>query len=93
MLSDQMLSDLILDHTHSHVVYVTNRDGVFRSEDGGMTWEARSAGLTNMNIRALAMSAVDSDVLYVGTNRKGLFRSVDRGLSWEAVPLVVAESL
>ena len=93
MLSDQMLSDLILDHTHSHVVYVTNRDGVFRSDDGGMTWEARSAGLTNINIRALAMSAVDSDVLYVGTNRKGLFRSVDRGLSWEAVPLVVAESL
>ncbi len=92
-LSDQMLSDLILDHTHPHVVYVTNRDGVFRSEDGGITWEARSAGLTNVNIRALAMTAVDSDVLYVGTNRKGLFRTVDRGLSWEPVPLVVAESL
>lgn len=92
-LSDQMLSDLILDHTHPHVVYVTNRDGVFRSEDGGLTWEARSAGLTNINIRALAMSAVDSDVLYVGTNGKGLFRTVDRGLSWDAVPLVVAESV
>ncbi|WP_342346766.1 PQQ-binding-like beta-propeller repeat protein [uncultured Nitrospira sp.] len=92
-LSDQMLSDLILDHTHPHVVYVTNRDGVFRSEDGGITWEARSAGLTNVNIRALAMSAVDSDMLYVGTNGKGLFRTVDRGMSWKAVPLVVAESL
>ena len=92
-LSDQMLSDLILDHTHRHVVYVTNREGVFRSEDGGITWEARSRGLTNVNIRALAMSPIDSDVLYVGTNGKGLFRTVDRGLSWEAVPLVVAESL
>ncbi|MCA9501264.1 MAG: hypothetical protein KC588_18895, partial [Nitrospira sp.] len=78
---------------YPHVVYVTNRDGVFRSEDGGITWEARSAGLTNVNIRALAMSAVDSDVLYVGTNGKGLFRTSDRGISWEAVPLVVAESL
>lgn len=92
-LSDQMLSDLILDHTHPHVVYVTNRDGVFRSEDGGMSWESRSGGLTNINIRALAMSAVDSNVLYVGTNGKGLFRTVDRGLSWDAVPLVVTESL
>jgi photosystem II stability/assembly factor-like uncharacterized protein len=88
-----MLSDLILDHTHPHVVYVTNRDGVFKSEDGGKTWVARSAGLTNVNIRALAMSAVDSNVLYVGTNGKGLFRTGDRGMSWEAVPLLVAESL
>jgi len=68
-----MLSDLILDSTHPHVVYVTNRHGVFRSEDGGLTWEARSAGLTNINIRALAMSAVDSDVLYVGPMGRDCF--------------------
>jgi len=92
-LSDQMLSDLILDPAHSHIVFVTNRDGVFRSEDGGMTWESRNKGLTNVNIRALAMSAVDSNVLYVGTNGKGLFRSLDSGLSWEAVPLVLEESV
>jgi photosystem II stability/assembly factor-like uncharacterized protein len=88
-----MLSDLILDPIHSHVVYVTNRDGVFRSEDGGVTWESRNAGLTNVNIRALAMNALDANVLYVGTNGKGLFRSLDGGLSWEAVPLAVEESV
>lgn len=92
-LSDQMLSDLILDPIHPYVVYVTNRDGVFRSEDGGTTWEPRNAGLTNVNIRALAMSAVDSNLLYVGTNGKGLFRSLDSGLSWESVPLVVEVSV
>lgn len=92
-LSDQMLSDLILDPTQLHVVYVTNREGVFRSEDGGATWEPRNAGLSNVNIRALAMSAVDSNLLYVGTNGKGLFRSLDSGLSWEMVPLVVEESV
>jgi photosystem II stability/assembly factor-like uncharacterized protein len=92
-LSDQMLSDLILDPTHPHVVYVTNRDGVFRSEDGGMNWDARNAGLSNVNIRALAMSAGDSNILYVGTNGRGLFRSLDSGLSWENVPLAVDESV
>lgn len=91
-LSDQMLSDLILNPTHVHVMYVSNRDGVFKSADGGVTWESRNAGLSNVNIRALAMSAVDSNLLYAGTNGKGLFRSHDSGLSWEAVPLVVEES-
>ncbi len=90
-LSDQMLSDLILDPTHPHVVYVTNRDGVFRSEDEGSTWEPRNAGLLNSNIRALAISDIDSNILYAGTNGKGLFRTRDRGLSWEALPLVVKE--
>lgn len=92
-LSDQMLSDLILDPTRPNVVYVTNRDGVFRSEDGGMIWESRNAGLSNVNIRALAMRERDSNVLYVGTNGKGLFRSLDSGLSWKTVPIVVEESL
>ena len=74
-------------------MYVSNRDGVFKSEDAGVTWESRNAGLSNVNIRAMAMSAVDSDLLYAGTNGKGLFRSLDSGLSWEAVPLVVEESV
>jgi photosystem II stability/assembly factor-like uncharacterized protein len=91
-LSDQMLSDLILDPSLLHVMYVSNRNGVFKSEDAGVTWESRNAGLSNVNIRALAMSAVDSNLLYAGTNGKGLFRSLDSGLSWEAVPLVVEES-
>jgi photosystem II stability/assembly factor-like uncharacterized protein len=91
ILSDQMLSDLILAPTHPHVVYVANRDGVFRSDDGGETWESRNSGLSNVNIRALAISGVDPNVLYAGTNGKGLFRSLDSGLSWEAKPLLVQE--
>jgi photosystem II stability/assembly factor-like uncharacterized protein len=92
-LSDQMLSDLILDPTHMHVLYVSNRDGVFKSEDAGVTWESRNTGLLNVNIRALAMSDIDSSLLYVGTNGKGLFRSHNSGLSWEALPLTVEKSV
>jgi photosystem II stability/assembly factor-like uncharacterized protein len=44
-LSDQMLSDLILDPSLLHVMYVSNRDGVFKSEDAGVTWKSRNAGL------------------------------------------------
>lgn len=88
-LPDHMLSDLFLDHSQPDVVYVTHRHGVSRSEDGGGTWESRNIGLTNLNIRAMAMNPKDSRLLYVGTNGKGLFRSENAGETWEPVPLKV----
>jgi len=89
-LPDHMFSELLLDPQQAGVLYVGHREGVSRSENGGNTWETRNMGLTNVNIRALAMSALDSHVLYAGTNGKGLFRSVDSGLSWNSVPLAVS---
>jgi photosystem II stability/assembly factor-like uncharacterized protein len=92
-LPDHMLSELLLDPQQAGVLYVGHRKGVSRSEDGGETWETRNLGLTNVNIRALAMSALDSQVLFTGTNGKGLFLSVDSGLSWKPVPLAVSGSV
>ena len=92
-LPDQMLSELLLDSHQIGVMYVGHREGVSRSEDGGVTWETRNTGLTNINIRALAISAIDSQVLYAGTNGKGLFRTHDSGMFWKPIPLVTNESL
>ncbi len=86
-LPDHMLVELLLDSQNAGVMYVGHRKGVSRSDDSGKTWETRNMGLTNINIRALAMSALDSHVLYAGTNGKGLFRSLDSGLFWTPVPL------
>ena len=92
-LPDHMLSELLLDPHQVGVVYVGHREGISRSEDGGVTWETRNTGLTNINIRALAISAIDSQVLYAGTNGKGLFHTHDSGMSWKPIPLVTNESL
>ena len=86
-LPDHMLIELLLDTQNAGVMYVGHREGVSRSDDRGVTWETRNMGLTNLNIRALGMSPLDSKVLYAGTNGKGLFRSMDSGLSWKSVPL------
>ncbi|RMH34625.1 MAG: hypothetical protein D6690_10245 [Nitrospirae bacterium] len=88
-LPDQMFSDLVLDRSTPDVLYVSSRKGVHKSSDGGHTWQAANAGLGNLNIRALAMNPVDSQVLYAGTNGDGLYRSHDGGHTWEPVPLVL----
>ena len=66
--------------------------GVFRSADGGQTWESR--GLENAgSIGRVLVDPTDPDRLYVaamGTlfannNERGVFRSLDGGQNWEQV--------
>ncbi len=53
---------------------------MFRSADGGQSWQAASAGLPNTWVQALA---VGGDALYAGTYG-GVFRSADGGQNWQA---------
>ena len=59
----------------------TQRDGVFRSDDGGRSW--RSVGLSGRLIMAIAASPVERDVVWVGTEPSEVWRSADAGTTWE----------
>ena len=58
----------------------THRDGVFRSEDGGRSWQ--SVGLWGRLIMAVSASPADQDVVWVGTEPSEVWRSVDAGNTW-----------
>jgi photosystem II stability/assembly factor-like uncharacterized protein len=85
-LPDQMIITMILDRTKKGVMYITGRDGVHRSEDGGMRWKTLNKGLATTNVRSIAQSATVPDLFYVGTNGSGLYRSRDAGETWESMP-------
>jgi photosystem II stability/assembly factor-like uncharacterized protein len=55
--------------------------GIFRSADGGDTWEQVNDGLVYKEI--MVINSKDS-ILFAGT-RGGLFRSADKGNSWSLV--------
>ena len=42
--------------------------------DGGASWTARNTGLTNLNVRALAIDPVMPSILYAGTDGNGVFK-------------------
>ena len=75
---------------------------VFRSADGGATWQNVSAGLPDDIGIALAPLVVDSQVHLLGTwfgSGSGIFRTTDGGETWEQVfdggissPPLVAQS-
>ena len=64
----------------------TLRDGVWRSDDGGRSWERAGPGVTHAAIMAVAVSATEAEdeagVVYAGTEPSGVFRSTDGGSTW-----------
>lgn len=65
------------------VVFVgTVGEGVWRSTDGGASWERASKGMfVECDVRALAIDAHRPNVLCAGTN-EGVYRSDDAGDNW-----------
>lgn len=59
----------------------TAGNGVFRSSNGGQTWQAMNEGLTNRDVRAIATDPHSGDC-FVGTWGGGVFRSSDNGNTW-----------
>ncbi|HSR54451.1 MAG TPA: glycosyl hydrolase [Acidobacteriota bacterium] len=71
--------------------------GVWRTQDGGSTWENLSDGYFGGSIGAVAVSEWDPNVIYVGGGEvtvrgnvspgTGLYKSLDAGKTWTAVGL------
>jgi photosystem II stability/assembly factor-like uncharacterized protein len=58
----------------------TTDEGIFKSEDGGRSWEDLS-GIAHNRVTAVAVSPADG-ALYAGTEPSALFVSRDGGDSW-----------
>ena len=72
---------LALDPEDPDTLYVgTSDESIFKSEDGGGTWEQLS-GIEHPRVTAIAVSPSDGAV-YAGTEPSALFVSRDRGASW-----------
>jgi photosystem II stability/assembly factor-like uncharacterized protein len=71
--------------------------GVWRTTDGGATWESISDGFFGGSIGAVAVSESDPNVIYVGEGEQtvrgnvssgfGIWKSVDAGKTWKHVGL------
>lgn len=60
-------STFVFDPTNANVVYAGSNLGVFKSTDGGATWNAVNAGLNGLNVRALAIPPNAPATLYAGS--------------------------
>jgi photosystem II stability/assembly factor-like uncharacterized protein len=67
-------------------VYAATDAGVFKSLDGGSTWQRANDGLVDHDVNDLALGPRGTSVLYAATS-SGVFKSVDAGAQWEPTGL------
>ncbi len=65
--------------------------GIWKTINGGNSWETSSTGLPNLGTNAIAQSQSNPNIIYAGTgeqygggdvNGSGLFKSTDHGQNW-----------
>jgi len=66
---------------HSTIYACSFADGIFKSIDGGKTWEQRNNGLQDIELKAMEIDYT-TGTIYLGTYYNGIYRSFDDGITW-----------
>ncbi len=88
------VSAVVVDHTNPDVIYIGTGDrdsadapglGVYKSTDGGETWEISGTGMSETAVVGMMlMNPQDNEVLFAATNQ-GVYRTTNSGASWQLV--------
>lgn len=66
-------------------LFIGTRQGVWASEDGGLTWQPRTRAVTDMQkVTSLLVDAASPDTVYAGSWQRA-YRSDDGGRSWRGI--------
>ena len=78
------ISSIAINPFVPSTLYVGGPNGVGKSLNGGLSWQAAVAGLTTLAVTTIATEPVQADTLYAGTNGGGVYKSTNGGASWFA---------
>jgi len=85
------VSSIVINPSNPDIIYIGTGDknggdapgyGVWRSLDGGVTWNAHNSGMGNRTVYEILMHPSNPDILIASTNGNRIYRSINGGLSW-----------
>ena len=82
-LGSLYVQDIAIDPQFTNIVYAATFGGIYKSTDGGEHWCQCSVDITSEDIKCVAVSPHDSNILFCGTWGQGIFKSIDAGTSWQ----------
>lgn len=63
-------------------IYAAGGRAVYKSMDGGDSWQEANTGLEEIVVRRLAVDGTDVGVVYAATVDRGVYRTLDGGANW-----------
>jgi len=90
------VSDIEINPLNQNMIYISSGDrnlatssglGVFKSLDGGQTWEATGLqyfNFENKNVNCLLLNPNNPNIIFAATNY-GILKSINAGVTWQLV--------
>ncbi|MBI1747652.1 MAG: hypothetical protein HYR55_13860, partial [Acidobacteria bacterium] len=83
LLSTFAGGSLAIDAKDRTILYMGHSvTGIYKSVDGGLTWEPRNQGLLNTRINQVAVSRTTGRI-YLATGGAGVYVSDDQAETWQ----------
>jgi photosystem II stability/assembly factor-like uncharacterized protein len=80
-----LVSLAISSHSKQFLFLSSDRDGIYKSQNGGSSWLKVNSGLGSLSISLLAMSADNNQVIFAAGTKDRLYRTINGGQSWHQV--------
>lgn len=82
--TSEAVVEIALHPTKPHIIYVATNDYIFKTRDGGKTWENISKGMTHSRVISLAIDPLLPANVYAGTKGDAVFKSYSGGQQWQS---------
>lgn len=86
-ISTENLTDRTLQTANDAVVYVSTNSGLYKSEDGGGSWDQIATGTFASNAlgKIIIEGEKTKEIVYVDYPGNGIYKSSDKGVSWTEI--------
>jgi photosystem II stability/assembly factor-like uncharacterized protein len=73
---------IALHPANPSIIYVATNDYIYKTRDGGQTWQNLSRGMTHSRVISMAVDPTYPATVYAGTKGDAVFKSYDGGQRW-----------
>jgi photosystem II stability/assembly factor-like uncharacterized protein len=73
---------IALHPTNPNILYVATNEYIYKTRNGGETWENLSRGMSHSRVISIAIDPVYPATVYAGTKGDAVYKSYDGGQRW-----------